>query len=421
MNPKTTIVRIVLPLFVTFALTAFGAVDILPKVGEPLPPWAEGQLDIHHINTGLGESSFFVLPDGTTLLLDAGAIVSPSPLNLPPKPDGTRAPGEWIARYILDALRAAPEKKVDYAVLSHFHEDHMGSVGRTGRRSALGDYLLSGITEVADYVPFGKLVDRDWPGYDWPEAIEDAKMANYRKFERWQIENRGMVVERFEPGRNDQLKLCRRPGAYPNFEIRNIAANGRLWTGVGANTRSLFPRLSDLARDNYPSENKCSIAFRVSYGSFDYFTGGDLDVRDVETASPSEYWKDIETPVAMVTGPVEALKANHHGNYDANSASFLAILRPRVVVIDTRRSGQPAINVYRRMISTATYPGPRDIFATNVSEATTGAYSVEKLKSTQGHVVIRVQPGGASYFVCILDDADELRRVKSVWGPYRSE
>ena len=40
-------------------------------VGKPLPLWTEGCLDIHHINTGRGESAFYILPDGTTMLIDA--------------------------------------------------------------------------------------------------------------------------------------------------------------------------------------------------------------------------------------------------------------------------------------------------------------------------------------------------------------
>ncbi|RPI20839.1 MAG: hypothetical protein EHM61_26170, partial [Acidobacteria bacterium] len=40
-------------------------------VNAPLPPWTEGTLDIHQINTGRGNAAFFVFPDGTTLLVDA--------------------------------------------------------------------------------------------------------------------------------------------------------------------------------------------------------------------------------------------------------------------------------------------------------------------------------------------------------------
>ena len=47
------------------------------KVGEQLSPWTEGSLDIHFINTGRGESTFYVLPDGTTMLVDmAGSLLT---------------------------------------------------------------------------------------------------------------------------------------------------------------------------------------------------------------------------------------------------------------------------------------------------------------------------------------------------------
>ena len=44
------------------------------EIGKALPLWSEGCLDIHFINTGRGECCFYILPDGTTLLVDAGEI-----------------------------------------------------------------------------------------------------------------------------------------------------------------------------------------------------------------------------------------------------------------------------------------------------------------------------------------------------------
>lgn len=219
-------------------------------------------------------------------------------------------------------------------------------------------------------------------------------------------------------GRNDQFTLVRAATQYPDFEIRNLAANGRVWTGVGTNERAHFPPLADLAKEDHPNENKCSVAIRVSYGKFDYFTGGDLDVAGVETAGVAGQWKDIERPVALVTGPVEACKANHHANYDANSAFFLGVLRPQVIVAQTWGASQPSMNVYRRMLSTATYPGRRDVFLTNLPAATAAALHIEKTKTEQGHIVIRVKPGGESFSVYVLDDTDEEQRIKAVHGPY---
>ncbi|MBT4139859.1 MAG: hypothetical protein HOE48_18215, partial [Candidatus Latescibacteria bacterium] len=59
------------------------------EVGKPLPSWTDGILDLHHINTGFGDAAFYVLPDGTTMLVDAGEMDRTServlsPRNAPP-------------------------------------------------------------------------------------------------------------------------------------------------------------------------------------------------------------------------------------------------------------------------------------------------------------------------------------------------
>ena len=39
---------------------------------EYLPKWQEGYMDIHTIATGRGDATLVVMPDGTTLMIDAG-------------------------------------------------------------------------------------------------------------------------------------------------------------------------------------------------------------------------------------------------------------------------------------------------------------------------------------------------------------
>lgn len=393
-----------------------------PEVSKPFPAWVKGVLDIHHINTGRGEAQLMVLPDGTSLLVDtSGKTVEKPPFSLPTRPDASRAPGEWVARYVQRVL-PRPANKIDFVVLSHFHGDHMGAIVPDSPRAPNGAYQLSGITEIAEHLSIGKVIDRNWPSYDYPAPISNPTVDNYRRFLEWQIANRGLAVEQFAPGRNDQLVLLRDPKAYASFEIRNLASNGNVWTGVGTGTRAIFPPIGSLKKDDYPSENMASIAFRVSYGKFDYFTGGDLSSSARETEFAPQPWKDIETPVALACGPVDAMKANHHASWDANSIPFLAALRPRVIVIGSRAEGHPAVNTWKRMTSRKVWPGPRDIFVTNVSPATAAtSYDIEKIaRSTQGHVVIRVEPGGASYRVFVLDDSSEEMRVKAVFGPYAS-
>ena len=392
------------------------------EVGKPLPPWQAGSLDIHHINTGRGEAQLIVLPDGTSVLVDAsGKTVEKAPFSLPTRPDASRPPGEWVARYAQRVL-PQPERGIDYAVISHFHGDHMGVIVADSPRSRQGDYQLSGITEVAEHLRIGTVIDRDWPDYRWPARIENATMRNYRRFLDWQRTHRQLRVERFEPGRGDQIVPLHDARRWPQVQVRNLAANGQVWTGLGDGRRQWVPPLASLAPEQYPVENKLSIAFRLSYGRFDYYTGGDLSAGEKETEASPEAWQDVERLVGLACGPVEAMKANHHGSWDANSLPFLAALRPRVIVVGSRAEGHPSVNTWKRMTSQGAWPGERDIFVTNVSAATAmTTFGIDQARGAQGHVVIRVAPGGDSYRVLMLDDRDERMTVTSISGPYRAQ
>lgn len=398
------------------------AQDAEPLVGAPLPAWREGEMDIHHINTGRGEAQLMILPDGTSLLVDmSGKTVERPPFSLPTRPDASRPPGEWVARYVRRVLPQGADK-VDYALISHFHGDHMGAIVPESPWASNGAYRLSGITEIAEHLRIGKVIDRAWPDYDYPEPIRDVTVTNYRSFLAWQVQHTGLEVERFQPGRNDQLVLTHDARSYPQFQIRNLYASGILWTGVGDETRNLFPPVESWPEQDQPDENKFSIAFRVSYGLFDYFTGGDLSSINEETASAPPPWGNVEPLVGQAAGPVEAMKANHHGSWDSNSIPFLAALRPRVIVVGARAEGHPSVNTWRRMTSQRVWSGDRDIFVTNVSQATAiTTYGIETTaKSTQGHVVIRVAEGGSNFRVFVLEDSTEELTVKAVFGPYAS-
>src|SRR5690606_3315361 len=134
------ITKLLLIMVITFPVLPV----LAQKVGEPLPLWKEGVLDIHHISTGKGESAFFMLPDGTTLLVDVGVHTRPkSPKEASARPNEGRAPGEWIARYIHHMLQQREETVINYAVPTHSDGGHMGGVLPNTPRSRDGGYLLS--------------------------------------------------------------------------------------------------------------------------------------------------------------------------------------------------------------------------------------------------------------------------------------
>jgi beta-lactamase superfamily II metal-dependent hydrolase len=402
-------------LIIFFSLILSCKIAFAQEVGMPLSEWKEGEMEIHHIHTGRGESVFCIFPDGTTMMIDAGdAGPHRDPRTTRGMPDESRQAGEWIARYISARMHFKKEKYLDYVFLTHFHGDHMGGVYESSPKTKKGgDYILSGLSEVGEYIPFRKMVDRDWPTYQYPRPMAGRQFENYQNFINWKIENEKMKMERFVPGTNEQFVLVNNPNKYKgHFEVRNIVANGEVWTGKGNNVQSFFPK-----GESSIDENKCSAGIKITYGDFDYFNGGDLSGRLPFNAAE---WRDIEKPVGVAVGPVEVCKANHHAWIDAMGDHFVSSVQPQVIVIPVWHVTHINLTTLQTMSSTGLYPGHRDIIPTNIPEITKayiGEQNVQKLTGDGGHVVIKVDPGGKQYHVYILDASNEKFIIKSKIGP----
>jgi hypothetical protein len=300
---------------------------------------------------------------------------------------------------------------------THLHGDHVGYLPPDGPLSSDGTYRLTGVSDVAAIVPIQRFVDRAWPDYTYPVPADIDFQKNYRAFLQAQIKT-GKRVERFRPGSKDQFALQHKSADYPSFEIRNLIANGEVWTGKGEQTRKLFPEVSTLKPADYPAENPCSCAIRLRYGKFGYYTGGDLTN---DTNYGRDPWHDSESPAAEVCGPVSAAVANHHGYFNANGDRYVRALQPQVFVIPTWDSAHPTVNVLNALYSKAIYSGNRDVFATSVKQENRIANKkTDDLKSRAGHIVIRVEPGGETFAVHILSNADESDTVTASFGPYTS-
>lgn len=410
-------------------------------VGKPLPAWTDGTLDLHHISTGFGDSAFYILPDGTTMLVDAGEMDRSSarvhsPRNAPPRPDDSRPPYEWIVDYIAQVCPGL--KRIDYAFMTHFHSDHMGCLCDLSPEADNGAYKLVGFTGVGDALVFDRLIDRAFPNYDYPLALDDPKlvaaygehpefvktretMDNYHAFVAYHQKHNGLQAEKFQVGAKDQFVLVKDAKKYPAFEIRNICGNGEVWTGVDTVAKQYVPPIEDLELGELPDENVVSCGIRMRYGRFTFFNGADIP-GVLGIGQPA--WRDLETPVAQVVGSVDVHNLNHHGYRDTHNTFFVQTLRPRVYIHQNWSSDQPGHDVLSRLTSQHLYPGPRDLFCTYMNEANRiviGPALDRAYKSMYGHIVVRVAPGGDSYQVIILDDTTTDRLVTSIHGPYQSK
>ena len=414
--------------------------DPAPKVGEVIPAWEEGVMDIHFINSTTGESVFIIMPDGTQLLIDAAS--STVSTNNKSNTTNTGIRSRWdptktntrgsqiIADYIRKCMEWTGNSQIDYFVTTHYDNDHIGGYTTSLPFSKNSDtYRAIGAAEILDEFQVGKFMDRGYPDYNYPHATQHYKdnVQNYIKAVKWHVANKGLNAEMFRSGVATQI--VPKTDKY-QVKVQNISVNGEVWTGVGTNVDYTFPALKDIVcanppesenEDNCPPENACSCVMKISYGSFDYFAGGDLQYNG-KSYFP---WKNIELPCAQVAGKVDVMKANHHGVTNTNQADALKALDPKHIVVCSWVDCHPRTKVLNTMITTL--PN-MDVHITNfwkgdrpegVDDKVT-AEEAARVKCYDGHIVVRVTDGGKYYRIMTLEDVEGTMKVKKVTSRYTS-
>ena len=230
-----------------------------------------------------------------------------------------------------------------------------------------------------------------------------------------------MQVDLFKAGVKTQIWLRYSPSKFPDFYIQNIKSNGLIWTGKDSSAEQHFPAIDSSDSKTWPDENTLSNVLVIHYGPFTYYTGGDCPGNVFAGDAP---WRDVETQSAKVIGEVDAATMDHHGNRDAVNEFQIKTFKPRVWIEQTWTADHPGHEVLIRVVSPYLYKEKRDLFATNMLEANKlviGPLADESYQSQQGHIVVRVLPGGKNYYVIILDDSREDMPVKNIFGPYTSK
>lgn len=380
-------------------------------IGKPLAAWSSGFLDIHAVCTGRGECFFYIMPDGTTMVVDCGEIASGvttsttpsgeviSIHTVDPMPNSLAKAYETVGRYIKNFL---PEgsSSIDYMLMTHYHNDHMGSLISGYPQSRDGNYTLTGITGLYSVVPFKKMIDRSYPDYT---TYSPAIVNNYADFITYATSKKGLVVEKFDVGSKEQISLANDASRYPSFTVWNLCGGGYAWNGSKA--------------DNcYPSgnlnENGASCGFLLSYGKFDWLSLGDAGDSNSKVAFP----------VAEQVGRgIDGMKANHHFSWKSMSSRMMSILRPKLIVSENFWNHQPWPDEFATMCNA--YSGDKNFFFTNMAADVVAANPdmMSGISGYDGHVVVRVSPGGETYSVYLLDATDYKYNVKAVFGPFKSE
>lgn len=388
--------------------------DGTPKVGKTLPAWSEGCLDIHFINTGRGECAFYILPDGTTLLVDAGEIVTEEN-SVPQRPrDGVR-PYIVYAEYI---KHFHPEGKsqekpiIDYCAPSHFHIDHIGGSAAVTETDSEGGYRKAGLMALYDKVLYKHVIDRSYPDYKenaTTPAMEGQLCEDWAKFVKWGVENGKFTGARFTPG-EEQIVMLNNKAGYSNFELLNICANGFV---VGKDSSGATTILGEKSGVGNPA----SCGFHIRYGNFDYIACGDL------TSAPQNlvagYFHDF-----IGDGKLDAFKCHHHLSANAwGSQMQKKTFNPHIIVNMNFYKSQPNAELLGKIFNNEFSFWSREFFTSNGHPEAVSENSAlyDKMAGYNGHIVIRVAAGGGEFNVYMLDDTNYDYKVKSIHGPYNSK
>lgn len=363
-----------------------------PSRAATLDPWRPGLLDIHFIATGRGDATLIVSPSGRMALIDVGAAADSGPAMVAPIPDASVSPGRRVAAYVKRRLVETRGTHLDALAISHFHDDHIG-----------------GVSDLLAQVPVATILDRAWPDYGFP-SFEGPSGAAYAEMMH-DRRRRGERVERLRVGAVGQLASSI-SGSAP-FDVRTLAASGFVWTGDGADMRSLFPERGTLATSDLPNENANSAAFLVTLGRFRAFVGGDLtDWADAGTRP----WLNALTPAARACGPVHIATLPHHGMFDASSLATLQALAARDWIMSAWHAAHPSIETLERVLNPRIYPGARNVWATTIHPAADlgMARLTRQMSSTYGNIVCRVSERGERWLIIVTDPSAETILTSSV-------
>lgn len=257
---------------------------------------ADRPLEIFFIDVEGGQSTLVVTPEGESLLIDAGY-----------GPRGAREPNRDVARgasrdpdRVMAAVRAAGLTRIDYLLITHFHNDHVG-----------------GVPELATRIPIGTFID-------YGEPLGTDRMANNG-------------FRAYSPVREGKPHLVPKPGdRLPLKGVRAdvVSAGGALLTRPlrgGGETNTACSHAEDHPEDG--TENYRSVGVMLQFGDFRFLDVGDLSGNTLTR---------IVCPRNLL-GRASVYLVSHHGDYDSNVPVLYSGVRPRVAIMNNgaTKGGSP--------------------------------------------------------------------------------
>jgi glucose/arabinose dehydrogenase/beta-lactamase superfamily II metal-dependent hydrolase len=232
-------------------------------------------LDIYFIDVEGGQATLFVTPSGESMLIDTGF------------------PGfeRRDLNRVLAAIKQAGLTKLDYLLVTHYHNDHVGNAAAIATRIPVGTFIDHG--ESVETTPEAK-------------ALYDGYVAGRGK-------SRHMLAQ---PG--DKIPIR-------DLDVTVVSAGGEHIRRSLAGPSSPNPLSADFKpKDPDTSENARSVGTMISFGRFRMVDLGDLTWnKEQELVCPNN-----------LLGTVDLYLTTHHGLAQSGAPVIVHALKPRVAIMN---------------------------------------------------------------------------------------
>ena len=268
-------------------------------LGKPAAQSAK-PLDVYFIDVEGGQATLVVTPSGQSMLIDTGY------------------PGfeDRDVNRVVAAITQAGLTKLDYLLVTHYHNDHAGNAGAIAAR-----------------VPVGTFVDHG-------ETVEtgDGAKALYAAYTKARSTGRHLLVKPGDtvPFRDLDVTIVTAGGARLAKPLASPAAPNPLCA-------SFTPKGPDA------SENARSVGSLIAFGRFRMIDLGDLTWnKEQELVCPDN-----------LVGTVDVYVTTHHGLDQSGAPVIVHALRPRVAIMNNGPKKGGSVEAIRTV---RTSPGLEDFW-----------------------------------------------------------